>query len=299
MRVLRKASSADIEAPVSRMMAIGSPAMDRPRGRKSPGARVATLCASMRTTGNTSRTVEDMNTSSAVSRSPRVNVVIRAGMPSPAAASSKCLRVIPERIPSDSGGVSSVRSLTANMFDVVPSITLPRPSRMIASFAPCAYLSYGNDAANVLFHVVNERHIRKRAMVFTTNKNPKLWGHVLHDEDLGDAIVDRILHRGRLLHLGGPSVRTKHALAGLEPGRLVTSGEGRELLPQGQVLGGLSAGVRSPKVVKISRPRADPARPQRWRARLRYSVARCTPNCAATSYSASTSSSSRSPVISA
>ena len=72
------------------------------------------------------------------------------------------------------------------------------------------YLSYGTDAANVLFHVVNERHIRKRAMVFTTNKNPKRWGHVLHDEDLGEAIVDRILHRGRLLHLDGPSVRTKH-----------------------------------------------------------------------------------------
>jgi DNA replication protein DnaC len=72
------------------------------------------------------------------------------------------------------------------------------------------YLSYGTDAANVLFHVVNERHIRKRAMIFTTNKNPKRWGEVLHDDDLGEAIVDRILHRGRLLRLDGPSVRTKH-----------------------------------------------------------------------------------------
>jgi hypothetical protein len=26
------------------------------------------------------------------------------------------------------------------------------------------------DAANVLFHVVNDRHLRKRAMIFTTNK---------------------------------------------------------------------------------------------------------------------------------
>ena len=72
------------------------------------------------------------------------------------------------------------------------------------------YLTYGNDAANVLFHVVNERHIKKRAMVFTTNKHPKAWGAVLHDDDLADAIVDRILHRGRLLRLDGPSVRTKH-----------------------------------------------------------------------------------------
>ncbi len=72
------------------------------------------------------------------------------------------------------------------------------------------YLTYGDNAANVLFHVVNERHIKRRAMVFTTNKHPTSWGAVLHDDDLAHAIVDRILHRGRLLRLDGPSVRTKH-----------------------------------------------------------------------------------------
>jgi DNA replication protein DnaC len=72
------------------------------------------------------------------------------------------------------------------------------------------YLTYGDDAANVLYHVVNDRHIRRRAMIFTTNKHTKQWGKALHDEDLADAIVDRILERGRLLRLDGPSVRTKH-----------------------------------------------------------------------------------------
>ena len=38
------------------------------------------------------------------------------------------------------------------------------------------YLTYGDDAANVLYHVVNDRHIRRRAMIFTTNKHPKRWG---------------------------------------------------------------------------------------------------------------------------
>jgi len=33
---------------------------------------------------------------------------------------------------------------------------------------------------------------------------------VLHDEDLAHAIVDRVLERGRLLTLDGPSLRTKH-----------------------------------------------------------------------------------------
>jgi hypothetical protein len=75
------------------------------------------------------------------------------------------------------------------------------------------YLAYGDDAANVLYHVVNDRHIRRRSMLFTTNKHPKQWGHALHDEDLAEAIVDRILERGRLLRLDGPSIRTKHLLS--------------------------------------------------------------------------------------
>ncbi len=47
-------------------------------------------------------------------------------------------------------------------------------------------------------------------MLFTTNKPMKQWGRVLHDDDLGDAIVDRVLERGRVLKLDGPSVRSRH-----------------------------------------------------------------------------------------
>lgn len=72
------------------------------------------------------------------------------------------------------------------------------------------YLTYGTDAANMLYHVVNDRHRRRRAMVFTSNKSPQSWGAVLHDDDLAQAIVDRVLERGRWLRLDGPSIRTKH-----------------------------------------------------------------------------------------
>ena len=72
------------------------------------------------------------------------------------------------------------------------------------------YLTYGQDAANVLFHVVNDRHLRKRPMIFTTNKPLSEWGKVLHDEDLAAAILDRVLERGRFVHLDGPSGRTRH-----------------------------------------------------------------------------------------
>ena len=73
------------------------------------------------------------------------------------------------------------------------------------------YLSYGPDAANVLFHVVNERHLRRRPILFTTNKSPLTnWGDVLHDHDLAEAIVDRVLEKGRLIVVDGPSYRTRH-----------------------------------------------------------------------------------------
>ena len=73
------------------------------------------------------------------------------------------------------------------------------------------YLTYGPDAANVLFHVINDRHISGKPVIFTTNKSPfSQWGAVLHDEDLAEAIVDRTLERGRLIILDGPSARTRH-----------------------------------------------------------------------------------------
>jgi DNA replication protein DnaC len=68
------------------------------------------------------------------------------------------------------------------------------------------YLTYGPDAANVLFHVVNDRHLKKRPMIFTTNKPLTEWGKVLHDEDMAAAILER----GRFIHLDGPSGRTRH-----------------------------------------------------------------------------------------
>jgi hypothetical protein len=73
------------------------------------------------------------------------------------------------------------------------------------------YLSYGPDAANVLFHVVNERYLHQRPMIFTTNKPLSAWGRVLHDPDLAQAILDRVLERGRHLELRGASYRTRHA----------------------------------------------------------------------------------------
>ena len=76
------------------------------------------------------------------------------------------------------------------------------------------YLTYADDAANVLFHIVNERHLKQRALVITTNKPLEQWGRVLHDNDLAEAIIDRVLERGRIITLDGPSYRTRHITTG-------------------------------------------------------------------------------------
>ena len=122
----------------------------------------------------------------------------------------------------------SVASRDGNLRDALGRYT--RPHLLVVD--EVGYLAYGNDAANVFFHVVNDRHIRRRAMLFTTNKDPKRWGAVLHDDDLAEAIVDRILDRGRLLRLDGPSLRTKH----LTDGELV--GDDDQLRPDGDRVSG-------------------------------------------------------------
>src|SRR5439155_1479629 len=85
---------------------------------------------------------------------------------------------------------------------VLPTYT--HPHVLVIDEVGC--LSYGPDAANVLFQVVNDRHLHHRPMIFTTNKPLAAWGRVLHDDDLAQAILDR----GRHLELRGPSYRTRH-----------------------------------------------------------------------------------------
>lgn len=72
------------------------------------------------------------------------------------------------------------------------------------------YLNHAEDAANVLFGVVDHRYLARKPMVFTTNKKLREWGQVLHDRDLAEVILDRVLERGEHIALGGRSWRTRH-----------------------------------------------------------------------------------------
>ena len=72
------------------------------------------------------------------------------------------------------------------------------------------YLAHAQDAANVLFGVVDQRYLHKKPLIFTTNKKLSAWGDVLHDHDLAEVILDRVLERGQHIILGGRSWRTRH-----------------------------------------------------------------------------------------
>ena len=72
------------------------------------------------------------------------------------------------------------------------------------------YQSYAPDAANVLYRVVNDRYLKGKPMVVTTNKPLAALGQLLHDGDLAEAILDRLLERGTHFVLRGRSYRTRH-----------------------------------------------------------------------------------------
>lgn len=81
------------------------------------------------------------------------------------------------------------------------------------------YLSHAADAANVLYRVVNERYLKHRPMLLTTNKPLAALGDVLHDGDLAEAILDRLLERGAHFALRGRSYRTRHLSEEESPSR--------------------------------------------------------------------------------
>lgn len=72
------------------------------------------------------------------------------------------------------------------------------------------YLHHAAAAANVLWGIIDQRCLRRRPIVFTTNKEKlREWGDVLHDHQLAEALLDRVLERGLHIHLGGKSWRRR------------------------------------------------------------------------------------------
>lgn len=73
------------------------------------------------------------------------------------------------------------------------------------------YVPLDVEGARLLFQVVADCYER-RSLVITTNIEFSKWGTVLADDKLASAMIDRIVHHGRLIEFTGPSRRMDAAL---------------------------------------------------------------------------------------
>ena len=73
------------------------------------------------------------------------------------------------------------------------------------------YVPFDVDGARLLYQVISESYER-RSVIFTTNVESGRWGTVFADDKLAAAIVDRVVHHGRLVEFGGPSHRLEVSL---------------------------------------------------------------------------------------
>ena len=73
------------------------------------------------------------------------------------------------------------------------------------------YVPIDIESARLLFQVVADCY-EKRSVIFTTNIEFGKWGTILGDDKLAAAMIDRVVHHGRLVEFGGASRRMEEAL---------------------------------------------------------------------------------------
>lgn len=90
---------------------------------------------------------------------------------------------------------------------------------MLARLARCdliildewGYLPTDPDGARLLFRVVSMCYERI-SLVLTTNIEFSRWGEIFNDDDMAKAMIDRIVHHGRLVTYDRESYRVRHSL---------------------------------------------------------------------------------------
>lgn len=73
------------------------------------------------------------------------------------------------------------------------------------------FLPLDADGARLLFQVFADAYERQ-SVVITTNLEFSRWGSVFGDDQMAAAVIDRIVHHGRLIQFRGESYRVRHAL---------------------------------------------------------------------------------------
>lgn len=73
------------------------------------------------------------------------------------------------------------------------------------------FLPLDPDGARLPFQVFADAHERQ-SVVITTNLEFSRWGSVFGDDQMAAAVIDRVVHHGRLVQFRGESHRVRHAL---------------------------------------------------------------------------------------
>ena len=73
------------------------------------------------------------------------------------------------------------------------------------------FLPLDADGSRLIFQVFSDAYERQ-SVVVTTNLEFSRWGGVFGDDQMAAAVIDRVVHHGRLLQFRGESYRVRHAL---------------------------------------------------------------------------------------
>lgn len=126
-----------------------------------------------------------------------------------ALAVAACRRGIPARFFTTAGLVMQLRRAKAEgRLDKELASIAKNELLIIDEFG---YLPIDDEGARLLFQVIADGY-EKRSLVVTTNLEFKRWGVVFGDENMAAAVIDRLVHHGRLLQFRGQSYRVKNAL---------------------------------------------------------------------------------------
>ena len=88
-------------------------------------------------------------------------------------------------------------------------VQLSKPKLLIID--ELGYLPIDIDGARLLFQIIADSYER-RSIVFTSNLEFSRWGDVFGDGDMAAAVIDRIVHHGRIIRFHGESYRSTHSL---------------------------------------------------------------------------------------
>ena len=105
-------------------------------------------------------------------------------------------------------------STDAGSLNRVTPLVKIQPARVVnIQPAPTLFLAkrVSEAAAELLQTMVHQRYRRRASVLVTSNRIIKDWGSYLGDMTMASTILDRLMHRSRLLEFEGKSYRLKEA----------------------------------------------------------------------------------------